>query len=201
MKKSRFLLLLLALMVSMAASAQGILGTVIDENGEAIIGASVVEKGNPNNGTATNIDGQFTLNVKPGTPIVISYIGYATQELPASNNMTVTLKEDTQALDWSLYPGVWEEDFVQGNLYNFHAIVRYVESTKAGVAEGDYMVFPLEGGDDVITGIENVETRGEVASITYVNMMGVESTTPFKGVNIVVTRYTTGETVVTKQLR
>ena len=99
MKKSRFLLLLLALMVSMAASAQGILGTVVDESGESIIGASIVEKGNPNNGTVTNIDGQFTLNVKPGTPIVISYVGYASQELTASNNMTITLLEDKQSLD------------------------------------------------------------------------------------------------------
>ena len=99
MKKTRFLLLLLALMVSAAASAQGILGTVVDEQGESIIGASVVEKSNPTNGTVTDIDGQFKLNVKPGSLIVISYIGYATQELQASNNMTVTLMEDKQSLD------------------------------------------------------------------------------------------------------
>ena len=98
MKKCRFLLLLLALMVSVAASAQGILGTVTDESGEPIIGASVVEKGNPQNGTITNVDGQFTLRVNAGTPIVISYIGYVNQELAASNNMVVTLKEDSQSL-------------------------------------------------------------------------------------------------------
>ena len=98
MKKCRFLLLLLALIVSVAASAQGILGTVTDESGEPIIGASVVEKGNPKNGTITDIDGQFTLNVKAGTPIVITYIGYVSQELTASNNMVVTMKEDSQSL-------------------------------------------------------------------------------------------------------
>ena len=103
-------------------------------------------------------------------------------------------------VDWSLYPGYWEQDFIVPNAYSFHAIVRYVEGTKASAVEGNYMVFPLEGGD-IVTAIENVSTRGEVASVTYVNMLGVESSEPFAGINIVVTRYTTGETVVTKELR
>lgn len=102
-------------------------------------------------------------------------------------------------VDWSLYPGNWERDFIVNNAYSFHAIVRYVEGTKAGAVEGDYMVFPLEGGD-IVTAIENVSTRGEVASVTYVNMLGVESSEPFAGINIVVTRYTTGETVIKKEL-
>ncbi len=102
-------------------------------------------------------------------------------------------------VDWSLYPGNWEQDFIIDNAYSFHAIVRYVEGTKASAVEGDYMVFPLEGGD-IVTAIENVSTRGEVASVTYVNMLGVESSEPFAGINIVVTRYTTGETVIKKEL-
>jgi TonB-linked SusC/RagA family outer membrane protein len=98
MKKSRYFMLLLALMVSMAMHAQGILGTVTDETGEPVIGASVVEKANPKNGTITNIDGQFTLNVSAGTPIVVSYIGYVSQEVRANNGMTIVLKEDQQTL-------------------------------------------------------------------------------------------------------
>ncbi|MBR2102217.1 MAG: TonB-dependent receptor [Prevotella sp.] len=98
MKKSRILLLLLALMVSMATNAQQVLGTVTDESGEPVIGASVVEKGNPQNGTITNIDGQFTLRVKEGTPIIISYIGYDSQELRASGNMKIVLRENSQTL-------------------------------------------------------------------------------------------------------
>ena len=90
--------MLLALMVSMASFAQGILGTVIDDLGEPVIGASVVEKGNPQNGTITNIDGQFTLKVNEGTPIIITYIGYTTQEVSARNGMTVTMREDAQTL-------------------------------------------------------------------------------------------------------
>ena len=74
MKKSRYLWLLLALMVSMVTRAQGILGTVTDEYGEPVIGASVVEKGNPQNGSITDFDGNFNVKVSEGTTIVISYI-------------------------------------------------------------------------------------------------------------------------------
>ena len=98
MKKSRYLLLLLALMVSMASNAQGILGTVTDDAGEPIIGASIVEKGNPQNGTITNFDGQFNIKVSEGTPIIISYIGYLSQEVNAKEGMTIVLKEDAQTL-------------------------------------------------------------------------------------------------------
>ena len=98
MKKSRYLWLLLALMVSMVTRAQGILGTVTDEYGEPIIGASVVEKGNPQNGSITDFDGNFNVKVNEGTTIVISYIGYVTQELSATRGMKVVLKEDAQTL-------------------------------------------------------------------------------------------------------
>ena len=101
MKKARFLTMLLALAVSMTAAAQfsGILGTVTDGNGEPIIGASVVEKGQPQNGTITNIDGQFAMKVETGKTLIISYIGFVTQEVVAQNQMTVVLKEDDKTLN------------------------------------------------------------------------------------------------------
>ena len=122
----------------------------------------------------------------------------------ANNHFTIVTDSKFKGsfnADRSLYPGVWEDDFEIGNAYNFHAIVRYVASSKDDPVEGNYMVFPLEGGNDIVTGISNITSNGEVASVTYVNMLGIESSTPFKGINIVVKRYTTGETVVTKQLR
>ena len=94
--------MLLALMVSMASFAQdfsGILGTVIDENGDPVIGATVVEKAQPQNATITNIDGQFAIKVAEGTSLVISYVGYQTIEVKAKNLMSVTLKEDAQVLN------------------------------------------------------------------------------------------------------
>ena len=60
--------------------AKKVTGNVSDAEGP-IIGASVVEKGNPSNGTVTDLDGNFMLNVKPGATIVITYIGYQKQEI------------------------------------------------------------------------------------------------------------------------
>ena len=100
MKKARLLIMLLALIVSMTAAAQsaGIVGTVTDGNGEPIIGASVVEKGQPQNGAITNYDGQFAINVKAGTTLVVSYIGFETLEVQAANGMAIVMKEDDKTL-------------------------------------------------------------------------------------------------------
>ena len=77
-----------------------ITGTVVDASGP-IIGASVVEKGKSGNGSITDFDGNFTLSVEPGATIVISYIGYETQEIKVGNqsNFNITLKEDNAQLD------------------------------------------------------------------------------------------------------
>ena len=58
---------------------QSVSGVIKDATGEPVIGASVLEKGTTN-GTITDFDGRFTLNVIPGTTLIISYIGYKTQE-------------------------------------------------------------------------------------------------------------------------
>ena len=97
MKKVRLLFLLSAFIMSITAFAQSS-GTVTDENGDPIIGASVIESGNAKNGTVTDIDGHFTIDVAEGRDLVISYIGYETQTVPARRNMTVVLKEDHQML-------------------------------------------------------------------------------------------------------
>ena len=80
-------------------STKKITGTVSDAQGP-VIGASVVEKGTTN-GVVTDFDGNFTLNVKPGATLVISYIGYTTQEIVIGNqsNYNVTLEEDNTSLD------------------------------------------------------------------------------------------------------
>lgn len=76
-----------------------ITGVVSDAMGP-IIGANVLEKGTTN-GVITDIDGNFALNVKPGATIVVSFIGYVSQEIKITNQTTVniTLKEDSEMLD------------------------------------------------------------------------------------------------------
>ena len=67
-------------------------GHVADSQGP-LIGATVMEKGT-SNGTVTDFNGNFSLNVKPGATLVISYVGYESQEIKAGDNVTVNLKED-----------------------------------------------------------------------------------------------------------
>ena len=73
-------------------------GTVVDPTGETVIGATVMEKGT-SNGTVTDFDGNFKLKVETGKTLVISYIGFLTQEVPAADGMTVTLQDDALALE------------------------------------------------------------------------------------------------------
>jgi len=91
--------MLMALFVSATSFAQGIKGTVIDENNEAVIGATVSDKADAKNATITDFDGNFTINVKAGQTIVVSYIGYETQEVAAKNGMTIKLQPDNKVLD------------------------------------------------------------------------------------------------------
>ena len=95
----RFLLSFLAMMLCAIASAQvEVKGTVVDETGEGVIGATVMEKGT-SNGTVTDFDGNFTVKVKSGAVLVFSYVGFQTLELPAQNGMKVVMKDDSQNLN------------------------------------------------------------------------------------------------------
>lgn len=75
-------------------------GKVVDKNGEPIIGANIVVKGT-NNGTITDVDGNFTLQVPSNAQLIFSFIGYITQDIVVGNQSTlnVTLNEDAEALD------------------------------------------------------------------------------------------------------
>lgn len=83
-----------------AQQTKKITGTVVDATGEPIVGASVIQKGT-SNGTITDIDGKFTLNVPSGSTVVVSYIGYAGKEFPigSQQNYSVTLSEDSKNID------------------------------------------------------------------------------------------------------
>ena len=101
MKKSKFLFLLLSfVMMSATALAQKhtYTGTVVDDQNEPVIGASVVQKGT-SVGTVTDFDGNFSLSADEGSTLVISYIGMVTQEVKAGNNLRIVLKTDDKLLD------------------------------------------------------------------------------------------------------
>ncbi len=102
MKKFKVLIsgLVLALLCTMSTLAQvQVSGTVTDNVlGEPIIGASVVEVGTTN-GTITDLDGNFSLQVKSGAQLQFSFVGYVTQVLAAAPNMNVVLSEDNELLE------------------------------------------------------------------------------------------------------
>mgnify|MGYP000815633753 CR=1 FL=1 len=96
-----FLLLTLLSFSLTALAQQKVTGKVKDSSGEPVIGASVVVKGNNTMGTITDFDGNFMLDVPAKSVLVISYIGYVTQEVPTAgkNSLEIVLKEDTKTLD------------------------------------------------------------------------------------------------------
>lgn len=108
MKDARFnikmrslLIVVLTLVIGFSANAQkkSVTGVVRDAAGETVIGASVLEKGTTN-GMMTNFDGQFALEIAPNATLVISYVGYKTQEIPVAgqSSFIITMEEDAQLL-------------------------------------------------------------------------------------------------------
>ena len=99
--KHLFLLLTLLSFSLTALAQQKVTGKVKDSSGEPVIGASVVVKGNNTMGTITDFDGNFMLDVPAKSVLVISYIGYVTQEVPTAGkkSLEIILKEDTKTLD------------------------------------------------------------------------------------------------------
>jgi hypothetical protein len=101
--------------------------------------------------------------------------------------------------------------------YQFHAIIRVPESSKANgparinvtpkpdqTPSDNYMIFPLDlivNSDHIITAVSRLDTAKAVQSVTYSDLAGRTSSKPFAGVNIVITRYTDGTVITSKQVR
>ncbi|MBL7807249.1 MAG: SusC/RagA family TonB-linked outer membrane protein, partial [Saprospiraceae bacterium] len=96
---TRLLTLLAALFVSFQLSAQ-VAGKVTDQNGEPLIGVTILEKGT-SNGAITNVDGAFTIKVPTNAILIINYTGYASQEIPVNGQavLNIILSEDIQTLE------------------------------------------------------------------------------------------------------
>lgn len=98
----RMMVCLIGMLLPMCMFAQQITvqGVVKDQTGEMVIGASVMEKGTTN-GTITGIDGDFSLNMSPNGTLVVSFVGYKTQEVQVKGQkqLQVVLSEDAEMLD------------------------------------------------------------------------------------------------------
>lgn len=135
---------------------QGIIkGTVVDDKGEPVIGANVVATGTTN-GTITDINGIFKLNVKPGTKLKISFIGYTDQTIVAKNDMRVVLTEDATTLQ--------EVEVIAYGVQKKVTVTGAISSVKAE----DVMRTPVGSVSNILggqmTGLTTVQYSGEPGS-------------------------------------
>lgn len=144
------LTLMLGLFLSVGVYAQNITvkGHVKDALG-GVIGASIVEKGNATNGTITDLDGNFSLNVPKGATLVISFIGYKTQEVAAAPSIMVTLVEDSELLDEVVVVGYGrtKKDALTGSV----TAIKPDELSKGITNNAQDMLVGKVAGVDVIT--------------------------------------------------
>lgn len=122
---------------------QTITGTVTDQTGEGVIGASILEKGTTN-GTITDIDGNFSLSVEAGATLVISYIGYKSQEVVATpgKTMNIKLEEDSEMLEEVVVVG-----YGTTKRKNFTGSVSTVKA-----AESPLALMPTSNAMDILRG-------------------------------------------------
>lgn len=99
-KISLFILTLFCTLHLSAQNQKTITGTILDEKGESVIGASVIVKGTIN-GTITDVDGKFSLNVNENDILTVSYLGFISQEIPVAgkSSLQITMKENVEMLN------------------------------------------------------------------------------------------------------
>ena len=141
-------------------------GTVNDIIGP-VIGASVVEKDNTRNGTITDMDGNFELTVKPGVTLIISYIGYKTQEVQVTvgKSLNIVLKEDSEMLDEVVVVGFGTQKKVNLTGSVSVATAKEIESRPVSSATQ-----ALQG---VVPGLKITTSTGDLNSTMDISVRGI----------------------------
>ena len=190
---------LLALLVSIITFAQGVTvkGTILDENKEPLIGATVQVKGGQA-GAATDLDGNFTLTVNKNATLVVSYIGYLTQEVKVQgkNQLTIKLVPDSKTLDEVVVVGygTMKKSDLTGSVSSVSAIdvVGFQTSSIAGALGGQIAGVQITSTDGTPGAGFNISIRGvgtltgdasplyivdgfEVSDIDYLSNSDIES--------------------------
>ncbi len=163
-------LLFLMLWMPISAFAQqiDITGTVLDDKNEPIIGANVLEKGTTN-GTITDFDGKFKLNVDPKATLVVSYIGYQGQEVAVNNRKTirVILSEDTEVLDDVVVIGY-------GTMKKSD-MTGAISSVDAGELSKRITTNPAEALQGKVAGVNITKAGGNAGAGVQVKIRGVKT--------------------------
>src|SRR5690606_9902041 len=97
-KKLTMFLALFFLGIGIMLAQTQVRGIVVDENGDPAVGATIQVKGTTQ-GAVTDINGNFNLSAPTGGTLIVSYVGYTTQEVPVSSNVRIVLSEDSEMLE------------------------------------------------------------------------------------------------------
>ncbi len=174
MKHMKQLLMSLVLMMTAltASAQQEVSGNVVDETGEPIIGATVMEKGT-SNGVITDFDGNFKINVELGKTLVVTYIGCQDLEVAAAPNLKLTLKEEANELNEVVVTGYQVQRKV-----DLTGSVSVVETKDFKTSNTDPMA-SLQGKVPGMTIRSNGSPSGEAdVHIRGIGSMGGSSTAP-----------------------
>lgn len=141
-------------------------GTVTSSNGEPLIGVTVLEQGTTN-GTITDLEGKFSLQVQSGATLEFSFMGYERQSQPASSNMNVVLEEDTKALEEVVVVGygTQRKEAVTGS-------VASVKGDDMRAVAGSNITQSLQGR---VAGVEMTQTSSKPGETMQIRIRGTRS--------------------------
>jgi TonB-linked SusC/RagA family outer membrane protein len=155
--------------VSAFAQIKTVTGKVLDEFGESVIGASVVEVGNPTNGSTTDANGVFSVKVPENATLRATYIGYTAQEIPVAGktNLTITLREDQEQLDEVVVVGygVMKKRDLTGS----------VSSIKPGELQKVATSNAMQAMQAKVPGLDIQQSNGEAGSSISMTLRGNRS--------------------------
>jgi TonB-linked SusC/RagA family outer membrane protein len=161
---TKIYLLWLMMALALPSFAFTVTGVVTEKaTGEPIIGASVLEHGTTN-GTITDFDGNFTLEVADGAVLDISYVGYAAQTIPAAANMTVLLAEDSELLEEVVVTGYTTQR--KADLTGAVTVINADEMKKMGEAN------PMKALQGKVPGM-NIAADGNPSGASTVRIRGI----------------------------
>lgn len=143
-------------------------GTVIDAQGEPLIGVSILEVGTTN-GTITDIDGKFTLQVTSGATLELSYIGYKTQQLKAVSDLgTIQMSDDTEVLQEVVVTAL-------GLKREEKALGYAMTEIKGDELRAANTVSPIAGLQGKVAGVEIANSDGGIFGATKIQIRGAST--------------------------
>lgn len=157
-------LCLLAGLGEVFAQAITVKGNIVDENGEPLPGVSIIPKLAPKSGTVSNIDGNFSINIKSGEKLTFSFIGYESQELTATAQMNVRMQPSDLMLNDVVVVG-----YMERKVANTSASVVKVSAKDLAMKP---VANPLDAVQGKVSGLQVFSSSGEPSARLSMSLHG-----------------------------